>query len=370
MPKGLVKAKKYDWKDTNLANFGSDEEKQVKKESAEQEPAWQGAGQAPGLKIWRIVQFEVKDWPEEDYGEFYNGDSYIILNTYKDDETEELNHDVHFWIGKNSTQDEYGTAAYKTVELDTFLDDKPVQHREVQGHESSLFKSYFKKGIQTMEGGAETGFRSIPTKEEYEPRLFRFAKDSSGHTVVRQIPRARDNVTSDDVFILDCGLTLYQFNGSSCSAMEKAKAMQFMGDVKSKRGEASSEVLDEGSISSSHAFYGFLDEEPGDDDGNASDDEDGDGEKKLCRVNTDTRDFEQLKDGEVTLGDFKSDDVFIYDSGETVFVWVGSNASSAEKKNGLPIAHNYLSGSGKPWRPITVVKEGTKCKTFSTAIAA
>lgn len=42
-----------------------------------------------------------------------------------------------------SFQDEYGTAAYKTVELDTFLDDKPVQHREVQGNESELFKTYF-----------------------------------------------------------------------------------------------------------------------------------------------------------------------------------------------------------------------------------
>ena len=52
-------------------------------------------------------------------------------------------YDVHFWIGKYSTQDEYGTAAYKTVELDTYHDDKPIQHREVMGHESKLFLGYF-----------------------------------------------------------------------------------------------------------------------------------------------------------------------------------------------------------------------------------
>ena len=56
---GLVKAKKYDWKDSNLALFGSDTEKQVKKESAESEPAWRGAGQKVGVQIWRIVKFKV-----------------------------------------------------------------------------------------------------------------------------------------------------------------------------------------------------------------------------------------------------------------------------------------------------------------------
>ena len=26
---------------------------------------------------------QVTHWPKDDYGKFYNGDSYIILNTYK-----------------------------------------------------------------------------------------------------------------------------------------------------------------------------------------------------------------------------------------------------------------------------------------------
>ena len=34
---------------------------------------------------------------------------------------QELLYDVHYWIGQYSTADEYGTAAYKTVELDTLV---------------------------------------------------------------------------------------------------------------------------------------------------------------------------------------------------------------------------------------------------------
>lgn len=31
------------------------------------------------------MQFKVTHWPKGDYGKFYTGDSYIILNTYKKD---------------------------------------------------------------------------------------------------------------------------------------------------------------------------------------------------------------------------------------------------------------------------------------------
>ena len=41
---GLKKQEEYNWKDSNLALFGSDVEKQVKLESAQSEPAWENSG--------------------------------------------------------------------------------------------------------------------------------------------------------------------------------------------------------------------------------------------------------------------------------------------------------------------------------------
>ncbi|XP_050414649.1 gelsolin-like protein 2 isoform X2 [Patella vulgata] len=364
---GLVKAKKYDWKDSNLALFGSDTEKQVKKESAESEPAWAGAGTEVGLKIWRIEQFQVKDWEESEYGKFYNGDSYIVLNTYKEGDSDALLYDVHFWIGKNSSQDEYGTAAYKTVELDTFLDDAAVQHREVQGHESDLFKSYFPEGITTMEGGAKTGFRHVEP-EEYRPRLLHFSGQKRNITI-REIPLCRDLVKSSDVYILDKGLKLFQFNGADCSKDEKFKAMQYLIKLKGERGNADSETLDEAETSSSHEFFDSLTDSVPEE--NDSDDEDDDDDNVLYRYSSGS--FDKVKEGEpVTRDDLADDDVFVFDSGKEVFVVVGKNASTEEKRNGLPYAHTYLCihDEKRFGRPVTVVTTGQRCPALDAALAA
>ena len=63
--------------DSNMANYGTDEHKQMRTDAAANEKAWHGVGQEPGILVWRIEKFEVVPWPKEQYGEFYDGMSSL-----------------------------------------------------------------------------------------------------------------------------------------------------------------------------------------------------------------------------------------------------------------------------------------------------
>ena len=153
---GLVHPTEYDWRDSNVELINSDIDHQVKYQSATTEPAWNNGitGVEQGLFIWRIENFEVIPWPTEKHGQFHEGDSYIVLKTDKiasdsqdtDDsakDADKLVHDIYFWLGRHTSQDEAGTAAYKTVELDEFLHGKATQHREIQSAPSDEFSALF-----------------------------------------------------------------------------------------------------------------------------------------------------------------------------------------------------------------------------------
>jgi gelsolin len=113
---GLIHAKEYDWRDSNVELIGTDVDHRVKYNSAASEPAWNDGqvGHAAGLHVWRIEDFEVVPWPKEKYGQFHEGDSYIVLHSYEvgnQDGEKKLGHDIFFWLGSKTSQDEAGTAA-------------------------------------------------------------------------------------------------------------------------------------------------------------------------------------------------------------------------------------------------------------------
>lgn len=75
-----------------------------------------------------------------------------------------------------------------------------------------------------MKGGAESGFRRVKP-EEYKPRLLHFHGDRKGVTV-KEIPRCRALLDNTDVYIMDLGLKLIQWQGSGANKEEKMKVLR------------------------------------------------------------------------------------------------------------------------------------------------
>ncbi|KAI3760631.1 hypothetical protein L1987_51029 [Smallanthus sonchifolius] len=159
------------------------------------EPAFQGVGFFltcfRGIEIWRIDNSQPVLLPQSDYGRFYSGDSYIVLKTAG--KAGAYTYDIHFWLGKDTSQDEAGTAAMKAVELDAILGNRAVHYRELQSYESNRFLSYFRPCLMPLEGGFSSGLKP-PEEENYETRT----KFHEGKCNVAVVGRAYVNQTMEN----------------------------------------------------------------------------------------------------------------------------------------------------------------------------
>ncbi|KAE9023440.1 Villin-1 [Phytophthora rubi] len=325
--------------------------------------AFAGAGKTAGLQAWRIEDLQPVAVPAAELHKLHSGDSYIFLHT--SEASTGLTWHIHFWLGKETSADESGVAAYKTVELDDALGGVPVQHRECQGYESALFLSYFKStGLQYLEGGVASGFNEVK-RDEYVTRLYRI----KGKRTVRveQVPLQSSALSVDDAYVLDAGLELYVYAGEEANRLEKAKALEFVSKTREAHGgRANVTFIDEEPENA--AFWEVLGGFTSVTRSGETDEHHENAVKKnttVLRVSGSTDDDLQVADvtpasGVLTKDILQSEDVFIIDAGNEVFVWVGKTASESERTNALTIAVHYLKKEGRPAHtPITrVVEEG------------
>uniref|UniRef100_A0A803P6R3 HP domain-containing protein n=1 Tax=Cannabis sativa TaxID=3483 RepID=A0A803P6R3_CANSA len=311
------------------------------------DPAFQGVGQRVGTEIWRIENFQPVPLPKSDYGKFYSGDSYIVLQTSQGRGGAYV-YDIHFWIGKDTSQDESGTAAIKTVELDASLGGRAVQHREIQGHESDKFLSYFKPCIIPLEGGIASGFTK-PEEEEFETRLY----ICKGKRVVRmkQVPFARSSLNHDDVFILDTQNKIYQFNGANSNIQERAKALEVIQFLKEKYHGGTSDVaiVDDGKLdteSDSGEFWvlfgGFAPIGK-----KVVSEDDIIPEATPAKLYSIT-DEVKIVEGELSKSSLENNKCYLLDCGAEIFVWVGRVTQLEERKAAIQTAEEFVASQNRP----------------------
>jgi len=278
-----------------------------------------------------------------------------------------LGWDVHFWLGEHTSQDEAGTAAYKTVELDDYLDGAPIQFREAMGHESERFLSYWPKGIRILEGGVDSGFKKV-TAKEYKARLMH-VKGKKNCRVIQCPELSHKMLNSGDVFILDNGLEVIQWNGNKSSVAERRKAADLSQAIAQERGGLVKVKVNEEN-NEDESFWKCLGgkgpiksaEEGGSDEVQAP-------MKVLFRLSDASGSMKFTKEAEgptVKKNKLDSNDVFILDVGPEVFTWVGKGATKEEKNKALGFAQQYLKDQGRPeYTPISRVLEGGEPNTFN-----
>ncbi|CAI9540027.1 unnamed protein product, partial [Staurois parvus] len=281
--------------------------------------------------------------------------------------------DIHYWIGKDSTQDEQGAAALYTTQLDEALGGSPIQHREVQGHESTTFKSYFKNGVIYKKGGVASGFKHVETNM-YNIRRLLHVKGRK-HVTATEVEMTWDSFNKGDVFLLDLGKVIIQWNGPESNKAERIRACSLAQSIRDdeRGGRAQIGIIDNEQdspdlmqimtavLGSRHGGLkdAIPDEKP---------DEQQKSNVRLYHV------FE--KDGDLVVQEtatkpltqdlLQHQDCHILDQGGVkIYVWRGKDSSAEEKKAAFSRAVGFIQAKGYPATTnVEVVNDGAESAMF------
>ncbi|NXW40621.1 VILI protein, partial [Nyctiprogne leucopyga] len=309
----------------------------------------------PGLQIWRIENMEMVPVPTKSYGNFYEGDCYVVLSTRKSGNS--FSYNIHYWLGKESSQDEQGAAAIYTIQMDDHLGTVAVQYREVQGHESETFRAYFKQGLVYKKGGVASGMKHVETNTYNVQRLLHVK--GKKNVVAGEVEMSWKSFNRGDVFLLDLGQLIIQWNGPESNRNERLKAMTLAKDIRDRErgGRAKVGVVDGEDEGASPGLMQVLTHVLGE-------------KRDIKAAIPDDKVDQQLKSSlklyhvsnasgnlviqEVAIRPLTQDmllheDCYILDQGGLkIFVWKGKNANKEEKQQAMSRALGFIKAKNYP----------------------
>ncbi|XP_069465619.1 gelsolin isoform X2 [Ambystoma mexicanum] len=308
-------------------------------------------------QIWRIEGSEKTPVDPSHYGQFYGGDSYIILYNYRHGAKQ--GHIIYTWQGASSTRDEIAASAFLSAQLDEELGGGPVQVRVVQGKEPAHLLSLFGgKPLVVYKGGTS---RDGGQTEPADTRLFQVRACSSGYTRAVELDPVAAALNSNDAFVLKTPSVAYLWVGQGASDPEKRGAQELLNILGTKATQVAegSETDDfwealggKADYRTSSRLKSRLNTHP----------------PRLFACSNKTGRFiiEEVP-GEITQEDLATDDVMLLDTWDQVFVWVGKEAQEEEKKEAIGYAAKYIQtdpAHRDPRTSISVVKQGFEPPNF------
>ncbi|KAJ8418554.1 hypothetical protein AAFF_G00000530 [Aldrovandia affinis] len=303
------------------------------------------------VQVWRIEKGDKVLVDPESYGQFYGGDCYLILYSYRQQKEE---HIIYIWQGLKCSKDELGASAILAVQMDKGA--SCVLVRVTQGQEPPHLSVLF-KGMLIIHGGGTS--REGGQTQAGSTRLFHIRQSSSHATRAVEVDPSATFLNSNDVFVLKTPDSVFTWKGVGGTDEEMDAAKH----VVSSLGGSATDVS-EG-------------EEPDDFWAALGGKEDYQTSLALKNMVVPPRLFECSNKtgrliavevlGEFTQSDLTTGDIMLLDTWDQIFIWVGKDANEVEKTGSDQIAKDYVDSdpSSRSDIPIATIKQGFEPPTFT-----
>ncbi|BFF95298.1 villin-like protein quail [Drosophila madeirensis] len=184
------------------------------------------------FSLWKIDEDRLEAVARSQYGTFYDNSAYIIyaanlVGHYANHETitrEQkpnvvLERYIHYWLGRNVSEQNRSNVMHKIQELDSYLGNVGAIYRETQNHESPRFLSYFKKGYDILSGAL--------INSPQRPRLYQL-RSRKWLRSIEQDTIEWSHFNSDYIMVLQTETTTFVWIGRSSSNIERRSALTWV----------------------------------------------------------------------------------------------------------------------------------------------
>ncbi|PNI73951.1 VILL isoform 6 [Pan troglodytes] len=331
-------------------------------------------GMQGGLHIWISENRKMVPVPEGAYGNFFEEHCYVILHVPQSPKaTQGASSDLHYWVGKQAGAEAQGAAEAFQQRLHDELGGQTVLHREAQGHESDCFCSYFRPGIIYRKGGLASDLKHVETNLFNIQRLLHIK--GRKHVSATEVELSWNSFNKGDIFLLDLGKMMIQWNGPKTNISEKARGLALTYSLRDRErgGRAQIGVVDD--EAKAPDLMQIMEAVLG------------------CRVGslraaTPSKDINQLQKANVRLYHvyekgkdlvvlelatppltqdlLQEEDFYILDQGGfKIYVWQGRMSSLQERKAAFSRAVGFIQAKGYPtYTNVEVVNDGAESAAF------
>jgi len=224
-------------------------------------------------------------------------------------------------------------------------------HLEEQGYESEKFLAYF-KSVEYLPGGIESGFRDVTQKKAFEPRLLHIKGER--YPRMFHVEMTGSSLNEGDVFILDMDDKIYLWPGKECNVNEKMKALEICTNLRKNERDCKAEIYfprEDDEVDKE--FWGHLGGKPPSLNPAVPDTENAMGEDQVYyfyKVSNETGKLltTEIKERPLTVEHLDTNDTFILELANHVYIWIGKGANVEEKKNALIIGKQFVKAHNKP----------------------